>query len=95
MNERAIVTQINSQRKYDDEMFRFDYERAVSELRRIVEAKEEKLKNIVKRFDRLILLIHTDEMLLRSDQFKGIGSAIFPHGSTTFDHVLLLFSYGP
>lgn len=95
VNEKAIQAQIRRDPNYYDELFRFDYDAAVSKLRNILTEKEKKLYKEVFKFDGLSLLIHTDEFLLNSDIFIGKESDIFPEGSNVFESVYILFSYEP
>lgn len=93
VNESAIKAQINNQNDYYEELLRFDFETAVNKLNAILLEKEEKLLLNKSKYNELSLLIHTDEWLLKSEQFVDKGHEIFPKNSEIFQKVYLLFSY--
>ena len=97
VNEQAIHNQINDPRRFSEELFRFDFQEAIQKLREVLMDKEDKarLKRVGEDYDGISLLIHTDEPLLKSDQFLGLGRDIYPDGSEVFEGVYLLFSYEP
>jgi hypothetical protein len=95
VNEASIDAQISRPGEYSGELFRFGLDEACEEIRRIVRDKEEKLSPAVSDYDELALLIHTDEFLLRSDQFAPDASAQILEESRVFESVYLLFSYEP
>lgn len=95
VNESAIKAQINNQSDYYEELMRFNYQIAVNKLCEILLEKEKKLLLNKSNYDGLSLLIHTDEWLLKSEQFVDKGHEIFPNGSAIFQKIYLLFSYEP
>ncbi|HZM44661.1 MAG TPA: hypothetical protein VFC14_07500 [Burkholderiales bacterium] len=95
VNEAAIDAQIRKPDEYSEELFQFGFDEASEEIRRIVREKEEKLFPAMSDYDELALLIHTDEFLLKSDQFAPGVAAYILDNSRVFESVYLLFSYEP
>jgi hypothetical protein len=94
VNEAAIDAQIANPTRYYTELSRFGLAEAVKALRKILRDKEQKLGSL-KGYANLVLIIHTDEPFVRSDQFLEMPEPIFTERSAVFDVVYLLFSYEP
>lgn len=95
VNEAAIDAQIKNLILYPKELLSFGYDRACEEIRRIVEEKEEKLSLVLPSYDELVLLIHTDEFLLKPEQFQPTVATQSFKAGRVFQTVYLLFSYEP
>ena len=96
VSEKAIEYQIKEQRgKYLDDILSWNRERFVSEIQKIINNKSEKCKNIAQGYDELVLLIFTDEPILRADRIdKYLIDVRFEHADG-FDSIYLLKSYDP
>ncbi|MGE5159087.1 MAG: hypothetical protein ACM3OF_13200 [Gemmatimonas sp.] len=95
VNQAAIDAQISRPGEYSKELLRFGFDQARKEIRRIVREKEEKLSLVISDFDELALLIHTDEFLLKSNQFSPDISTQILEECGVFGSVYILFSYEP
>ena len=95
VNEKAIVAQINKPETYTNECMTYGITEAVEQLNKIVLKKEIKTKKAINSFDELILLIHTDETMFTSDNFKAKSNKLLCDKSNVFSHIYLMFSYEP
>ncbi len=95
VNQSAIQAQISASQSYDTELFSFDIPKAQEAIRKIIEIKERKVSKSTEAFDTFALLIHTDEFLLKSDEFEYEGAKLLKGPSEVFSSVYLLFSYEP
>lgn len=93
VNEAAIDAQICKPDRYSTELLRFDFSVAANKLRQKVEAKAKKLEHVHASYDELVLLIHTDEFMLKPEQFCSNEHGITPEIARIIDRVYLLFSY--
>lgn len=95
VNQRAIESQIRGLPRYQQDVIRFGTSRAVVELRRILAEKERKLAAVRGDYDGLALLVHTDEPMLKSDNFRPVAAEFACEVTEIFAWMYLVFSYEP
>ena len=95
VNEAAIDAQIHKPDDYYHHLFQFDFKNACEEVRKLVRHKEAKLSHKMPDYAELALLIHTDEFLLKSDQFMVDVTPRVLDSSRVFASIYILFSYEP
>lgn len=92
VNEKAINAQIGNSLEYSCELLRFGVLAAEMRIREIINEKEEKVELVAANYDELVLLIHTDEPMLSSDEFRDYR---VEKPCRYFHRIYLLFSYEP
>lgn len=95
VNQKAIEAQLGGAPEYAAQIFDWDNRKIASRIRERVQDKEMKCRALSSTSARLILLMHTDEMVLSE---KVVQEALDEHGpirSDVFDEIWLLFSYEP
>lgn len=95
VNEHAIDAQIHFPDRYSTELLSFDFDASVKKLREIVAEKGRKLASVGDLYDELVLLIHTDEFMLKSDQFNTHEHGVTLEMAPAVNRIYLLFSYEP
>ncbi|MFZ5565437.1 MAG: hypothetical protein ACOY95_00390 [Pseudomonadota bacterium] len=92
VNPKALRAQLHVPERYGIELIQYGAEEAKSRLKDIISEKESKLVLVGDKYDRFILLVHTDEPTLSSDQFRDWKVNL---SSSVFCRAYLLFSYEP
>lgn len=93
VNRDAIEAQIQKPETYSGIALSFGAEEALTTINSIIDSKSGKLGHLASTYDQLILLIHTDEIMLTSADFvKSMQKHTF-NSSDVFDSVHLMFSY--
>ena len=95
VNEAAITAQIQRSANYFKEQLRFNVPTACDEISKIVARKSKKSMQAREDYNEILLLIHTDEMLLTSDNFIAESNEVLDIPENIFQSVYLLFSYEP
>ncbi len=96
VNQSAIKAQINgSQEEYFSESFNWDSEKTIRRIECLLERKESGAQNIADSFQRYIVLLHTDEMMLANGYAKKY---LLGHKWPDYENITdayLLCSYEP
>lgn len=95
VNKDAIDAQIHKPEAYSGIALNFGADEALIKINSIIDSKSDKLRNVVSMYDQLILLIHTDEIMLTSATFVKSMQNHKLHSSNVFNSVHLMFSYEP
>lgn len=95
VNEASVIAQLKKSPDYSTELIRFGFDEACEEISRILKKKSTKTAPKLTDYDALVLLIHSDEPMLKSDQFLQSGTLRLFERSPIFECVYLLFSYEP
>ena len=95
VNKEAIEAQIQKPEIYSGVALSFGVTEALDAINTIIDIKSNKMRHLTSEYDQLILLIHTDEIMLTSASFvSGMSNHAFRH-SDVFNSVHLMFSYEP
>jgi len=95
VNKDAIDAQIHKPETYTGIALSFGANEALVKINSIIDSKSNKLRKVVSIYDQLILLIHTDEIMLTSATFVNSMQSHKFHSSDVFNSVHLMFSYEP
>jgi len=95
VNKDAIEAQIQQPETYTGVALAFGNAKALEAIDAIIETKSNKLRHLSSEYDQLILLIHTDEIMLTSTSFVSDMKTHKFIGSDVLHSVHLIFSYEP
>ncbi|MCU8478945.1 hypothetical protein [Vibrio vulnificus] len=96
VSEKAIGLDIKDKRKqYLFEILSWNAKTLKTKLEKIITTKAEKCSDIEEHYDKLVLLIFTDEPRLTSDNIKEYLTEIELPNMAPFDLVFILTSYDP